>query len=279
MIPAEQRDEWRALAEAATPGPWRAVEGDLEGKPASEYLRTLLANREADGTTSGRLFLTLAPNDIDPEAGAEVVPATTGDGPRSEANGAFIAAARTAVPALLDALEAAERERDAARKHAERERTAQKHWHDKWVAVLGTCICDGNPATTDGPEEDCPQHGRSYTEWIQRGDALQAENQRLRDGITALADDYASEIDWSSGRSNYGDNAAYERAARDLRALLNPDERTEAGAVDTCGHCGKTIHEQGDGPWMDVLGPGGTVCTQNVGPGPSIHQPAEGATP
>lgn len=84
-------DALQTVAKAATPGTWRAVEGDLEGKPASEYVRTLIANREADGTSSGRLFLTMAPNDIDPEIGAEVVPALTGDGPRAEANAAHIA--------------------------------------------------------------------------------------------------------------------------------------------------------------------------------------------
>jgi len=26
------------------------------------------------------------------------------------------------------------------------------------------CICDTNPTTTDGPSEDCPQHGRPYVE-------------------------------------------------------------------------------------------------------------------
>jgi len=26
------------------------------------------------------------------------------------------------------------------------------------------CICDRNPTTTDGPSEDCPQHGRPYVE-------------------------------------------------------------------------------------------------------------------
>ena len=38
----------------------------------------------------------------------------------------------------------------------------------------GECICDYNPETTDGPQEDCPFHGRSYAYWIERGDALAA---------------------------------------------------------------------------------------------------------
>lgn len=108
MLSAEIVAELRRLLAEATPvGDWRAVEGDLEGKPVSEYARTLFANRESDGTTSGRLFLTVAPNDIDPEKGAEVVPALTGNGPRSEANALLISAAINALPALLDAAEAA----------------------------------------------------------------------------------------------------------------------------------------------------------------------------
>lgn len=102
-------------ARKATPGPWRAVEGDLEGKPPSEYVATLLGNREADGTTTGRLFLTLAANPIDPELGAEVVPATTGDGPQSEANAEhialndpeFVASAMQALLSLTDVVEQA----------------------------------------------------------------------------------------------------------------------------------------------------------------------------
>lgn len=94
------------LAQATPPGEWRAVEGDLEGGTLNDYIATLLTNRQNDGTTTGRLFLTLAPNDVDPERGEEVVPAMTGDGPRAEANARLIAAAINALPALLHAAEA-----------------------------------------------------------------------------------------------------------------------------------------------------------------------------
>lgn len=104
-------NDLRALLDAATPvGEWRAVEGDLEGGTLNDYIATLLQNRQNDGTTTGRLFLTLAPNDIDPELGAEVVPAMCGDGPRAEANANLIAAAVNALPGLLARLAAAERE-------------------------------------------------------------------------------------------------------------------------------------------------------------------------
>ena len=119
-------DSLTAVAQAATPGDWKAVEGDLQGQPASEYVRTLLANREADGTSSGRLFLTLAANDIDPECGGEVVPALTGDGPRAEANATFIAAfdPPTAL-AVLDRLRAAEAQ-------VQRVRALADEWERDW---------------------------------------------------------------------------------------------------------------------------------------------------
>lgn len=102
---AERRRLRELLAHATPVGDWQAVEGDLEGKPVSEYARTLFVNRENDGTTTGRLFLTVAPNPIDPERGATVVPALTGDGPQAEANAELIAAAVNALPLLLDALD------------------------------------------------------------------------------------------------------------------------------------------------------------------------------
>jgi hypothetical protein len=54
----------------------------------------------------------------------------------------------------------------------------------------GACICDYNPSTTDGPQEDCPFHGRPYAYWIERGDALA---DRLA-AVSALADDLTREI-------------------------------------------------------------------------------------
>lgn len=46
----------------------------------------------------------------------------------------------------------------------------------------GDCICDGNPSTTNGPEEDCPWHGREYTYWVARADEVKevAEVEKLR---------------------------------------------------------------------------------------------------
>ena len=38
--------------------------------------------------------------------------------------------------------------------------------------------------------------------------------------VEALAADWLDEVDWSDGRNNYGDNEAYEKCARQLRAAL-----------------------------------------------------------
>lgn len=134
--------ELRELLAAATPGPWRAVEGDLEGRPASEYVRTLFANREADDTSSGRLFLTLAANPIDPEAGAEVVPALTGDGPQAEVNAALIVAAVNALSGHLTELaelraelEQVKGERDEALGASNANHLAKVRWYERATAA------------------------------------------------------------------------------------------------------------------------------------------------
>lgn len=42
----------------------------------------------------------------------------------------------------------------------------------------------------------------------------------LRVALAELAVEFESNVDWSSGRSNYGDNEAWESAARQVRELL-----------------------------------------------------------
>lgn len=55
----------------------------------------------------------------------------------------------------------------------------------------GACICDYNPDTTDGPQEDCPFHGRPYAYWVERGDTLA---DRLA-AVTDQRDQYVGEIE------------------------------------------------------------------------------------
>jgi hypothetical protein len=67
----------------------------------------------------------------------------------------------------------------------------------------------------------------------------------LRAAVEALAADFESEIDWSSSRWDYSDNAAWERAARRLRDLLaehpEPATCTHAGEYP-CPECGECFH-------------------------------------
>ncbi len=52
----------------------------------------------------------------------------------------------------------------------------------------GDCICDGNPATTDGPDEFCPWHGRSYRELVEGLESQAAEAERLREACKTLGE-------------------------------------------------------------------------------------------
>lgn len=83
------REELRRLCNDATDGPWNAYI-DLDDKFGSPERVTVAQSRRGDATF-GIIY------EIDPEEGSN-----------PERNAAFIAAARTAVPSLLEALEAAE---------------------------------------------------------------------------------------------------------------------------------------------------------------------------
>lgn len=97
----------------------------------------------------------------------------------------------------------------------------------------GPCTCDYNPATTEGPVEDCPFHGRAYSEWIERGDALAArlaEVEAERDRVVA-ADEARGE--WVRGvvdscLRNERLARTRERALRDAVTALSDEWRSEA---------------------------------------------------
>lgn len=96
---------------------------------------------------------------------------------------------------------------------------------------LGSCCCDRNPATTQGPEEDCPHHGRRYSDWVERGDVLA---QRLAtasaklDRIARLAEPY---LDQPAGYQHYAinltDGVHFAVLVDDLRAALAFEPRTD----------------------------------------------------
>lgn len=92
----ERRAELEALCGKATPGPWRYVPG------ASLWIGT--SAEDTDDRFSGDAVL---------GTDSEVIMASTDyDLEPKQADGDFIAAARPAVPELLDALEAAEKKLD-----------------------------------------------------------------------------------------------------------------------------------------------------------------------
>lgn len=70
-------------------------------------------------------------------------------------------------------------------------------------------------ASTDVPEG---MGASEAVHWLSaRESAARAE---VLAKVEALADDFDTNIDWSNGRNNYGDNAAWESAARQIRALV-----------------------------------------------------------
>jgi hypothetical protein len=89
----EERAEIRALCDGATPGPWAWSGNDIDG--GEHGLESVIEMEVSCGVYC---------------LGGSVSMRASG------ADRAFIAAARTALPRLLDALEAAERERDEARR-------------------------------------------------------------------------------------------------------------------------------------------------------------------
>lgn len=103
----QEREELRLLASQATPGPWREGRHDMQSYDG--YTGEAFTNIYVNGTHRhpklGEILprvIAKAIDDLD-EPNAD----------NNKADAAYIVAACNAIPALLDALEAAERERDA----------------------------------------------------------------------------------------------------------------------------------------------------------------------
>jgi len=72
----------------------------------------------------------------------------------------------------------------------------------------------------DAPQSDYEDAALAHAAaWRVRAEKAEARAERLRAEIRELAEDFASNVDWSPGRSSYGDNGAWESAARELHAL------------------------------------------------------------
>ena len=142
-----QRTELRKLAEAATPGRlrWAITEKDTHAEQAAWFEEHL---SHTDSTTVHSVGVMDHPNTVvgdDEERPKHLVcMATTGNGPNSEANARFIAAASPAnVLLLLAALDAAEADRDDLRK-----------------ALLRLDRLTAGDVQTSEPEEIQPIHDR-----------------------------------------------------------------------------------------------------------------------
>lgn len=92
---AEERARLRALADAATPGPWEHVDYAGSADPETTYRGCGSVISMGEDTLGGHVA---APDgDLYPRSGYN-----------PKADMAFVAAVREAVPALLDAMDAAE---------------------------------------------------------------------------------------------------------------------------------------------------------------------------
>ena len=160
----EERERLRRLCLAATPGPW-----ETDGHPSTA--------------------------DVSGPGGRHTIATVwLGEDERGPANAAFIAAARSAVPALLDALEEAEADRDRERAGHEGTKLAlqaagrvlakveaaaveaiEDLHHDSWCYAKGRCtVCDpwsdvaaslnglGRPTASERLEATRP---KSIEEW------------------------------------------------------------------------------------------------------------------
>lgn len=101
MSAKQERDEWQRLSDAATFAPWKQARQEYDSH--EEMARETALAYSRGGHVLHYLVV----------AGAQF-PAFTGNGPSSMANAAFIAAAREAVPTLLQDVAALTAERDAA---------------------------------------------------------------------------------------------------------------------------------------------------------------------
>ena len=88
-------------------------------------------------------------------------------------------------------------------------------------------------ADLDAAENIARLAEESEAGWRREADELA---ERLA-AVRALAAEFESEIDWSNGRSNYGDNAAWQSAADRLRAALTttPTPAAEVGRREESG--------------------------------------------
>ncbi len=188
----EEAAEWERLAAGATEGPWVVDQDGSIGAPMAGLVCGEAGHPRPDCS----------------ECGTRVCHTSVMPG---EPDAAFIAAARTAVPRLLadrerlmdalaDEAKVAEvgkafhrlvvAERDFERGKNDRLRVQRDGLRATVRSMLGDAAAEGRcgcVALCEGPQEDCPLHGRDYAWWVGlAGTAcadrewLMAENARMR---------------------------------------------------------------------------------------------------
>lgn len=78
-----------------------------------------------------------------------------------------------------------------------------------------------------GVAEQGMDWGKALAAAENRADRAEAERDAALAKVARAAElieDFESDIDWSNGRSDYGDNAAYDSCAQRLRAALADEE-------------------------------------------------------
>lgn len=153
---------------------------------------------------------------------------------------------------------------EAARELSERD---YKHLADQ---LFASCICDCNPETTDGPEEDCPVHGadehrplslrKRASEAEAERDTLKAaiergEVARFAADVRRLISDYASEERGVIALMPFEatlDQLCLEKYGFDLDKAVAALDTPETPAAPPCPRCGGSMVEPGteeEGDW------------------------------
>ena len=122
--------------------------------------------------------------------------------------------------ALLDEVERLQERQESADlvneaiRHKARANTAFAE-RDAALAEVKQWKRDGECHCTTEPEETCPRDGRTYTEWVERGDVLQAERDALRAKVAAVEGD---EIAWEVAKVSWDRSERdYWNSERDMR--------------------------------------------------------------
>lgn len=104
------------------------------------------------------------------------------------------------------------------------------YWKAK-AEAHGSCSCNIGPGL-DGPDECCPEHGRTYFEWIERGDILQKRLAEREEEVVRLTAQLARLIPERRTRN------AYDERVNEI-SWVTPWEPAPSSTPECCasGRC------------------------------------------